>query len=404
MALITGLVPFGGMIGPLFLTKFCDIIGRRKTLLILSSVMVVFEAVLACSTNIYMFYIARFVIGLCVGVGVAALPVFLSEISENHNRGTIGCFVGLCIPIGNLYVYIIGPLVSVKAFTFICTLPNIINIVCFMLFIPESPYYLAAKGFKKETIHALERMRNKSESGVEKEYEQIIQTLNNTSQKVESSWSSFYTVRSLRKGFIIAMGLNALQQLSGISAILSYAGPLFDATSASLSGDVIAILIGLVKLLGVVLAAAVIERVGRRPLLMFSTLGGSIPLLLLGIFFHLKNSNSVLINNFLWLPVVSALLFIFSYAVGLGVIPNSIMSELFPSNLKSKASSACCCISLIIKCVVTSIFPIINDFIGPTFCLCIFSLFELVGFLFVYFIMPEIKGKSIEEIQELLAK
>lgn len=404
VAWIMGLVPFGGILGPIFLTKFCDIIGRRKTLMILSGVMLVSDIVLAFATNIYMYYAAKFMIGLCVGVGAAAASIFLSEISEDHNRGTIGCFVGLSYPIGNLYVYIIGPLFSVKTFTLICTLPNIINLVCFFVFIPESPYYLASKGYKRETIKALERIRNKSTRDIEIEYEKIIEILSNAPKKNNQTWSSFLAVRSLRRGFIIAMTLNALQQLSGIGAILSYAGPLFDAAGASLSGDMIAILIGLVKLFGVILAATVIERAGRRPLLMTSTLGGSIPLLLLGGFFYLKNANSSLVDHILWLPIVTAISYAVSYAFGLGVIPNAFMSELFPSNVKSKASSACACIALVLKFAVTTIFPIINDYMGPTWCLCVFSTFELLGFLFVYFMVPEIKGKSLVEIQELLGK
>lgn len=403
VALITGLVPFGGVVGPLFFTKFCDIIGRKKTLMILSTLMILFEAVLAFSTNIYMYYISRFMIGLCVGVSVAATSIFLSEISQDHNRGTIGCFVGLSYPIGSLYAYIIGPLFSIKIFTLLCTIPNIFNILCFLIFIPESPFYLASKGYKKETMKALGKIRCRNDN-VEKEYLKIVQTLENTTDKVEPTWRNILIVKNLRKGFIIAVTLNALQQLSGIGAILSYAGPLFDAAGASLSGNMTAILIGAVKVGAAVAATAIIERTGRKPLLIISTLGGSIPLFLLGLFFHLKNINSPLLDSILWLPIFSALFFIVTYTFGLGIIPQAIMSELFPSNVKSKTASSSASCALILKCVVTTIFPIMNDFLGPTWCLWVFSVFELLGFLFVCFVVPEIKGKTVLEVQELLGR
>lgn len=203
---ISGLVPFGGMIGTLFLTKFCDIIGRRRTLMILSGVMLVSEVALACATHIYMYYVARFIIGLAVGVGVATVSVFLSEISEDHNRGTIGCFIGLSLPVGNLFVFILGPLVSVKMFTLLCTIPNILNLLCFLTFVPESPIYLASKGHKAQTMNSLERIRNKNSDELEKEYESIILTLENTSAKVKPTWGTIFRVRCLRNGFIIALG------------------------------------------------------------------------------------------------------------------------------------------------------------------------------------------------------
>lgn len=372
--------------------------------MMLSTIMLVSEIGLAFSTHLYMYYVTRFVIGLCVGGTVASASVFVSEISENHNRGMIGCVVGLCFPIGNSYVYLVGPLFSVKIFTLFCTLPLILNLLCFMIFIPESPFYLASKRNKAGAIEALERIRNKNPSEIEKEYEKIVQTIAETSDKVEPTWSNMFKVRSLRKGFIIAVGLNALQQLSGVSAILAFAGPLFDASGAAISGDTTAILIGLVKVASVCLATAVIEKVGRRPLLLVSTLGGCIPHLLLGLFFHLKNVNSPLLPNIMWLPVTSVLLFIVAYSVGLGIIPTAIMSEIFPSNVKSKAASACTFTALFLIFIVTSLFPIMNELLGPSWCLWMFAVCEFLGFLFVFFLVPEIKGKSITEVQEMLSK
>lgn len=404
VALIAGLVPLGGVIGTIFLEKLCDVLGRRKALMVLSTTMLLFETILSLSSNIYLYYVARFVIGICVGVGMAVTSVFLSEISEDHNRGTIGCFVGLSLPIGNLFVYVFGPLFSIKVFTLLCTLPNVINLLCLITFIPESPIYLASRGHRAKTIEALEKLRNKSPGEVEKEFENIIQTLESTAHKVEPTWRSMFKVKSLRKGFIIAIGLNALQQLSGVLAILAYAGPLFDAAGVSLSGDMVAVLIGLVQLFGVFLATVIIERTGRRPLLMVSTVGGSTAIFLLGLFYYLKNKDYAIVGSILWLPIASVLLFIVAFSLGLGVIPTAIMSEIFPSNVKSKASSASSGTALLIVFIVTTIFPIMVDLIGPSWCLWVFCIFGLLGYLFVYFIVPEIKGKSLVEVQELLSK
>lgn len=404
IALIAGLLPFGGLIGPLFLTKFCDIIGRRKTLIMLSTVKLITVTGLAFSTNLYAYYLARFVIGLTMGGTVSSLSIFLNEISEDHNRGKIGCFIGLSFPIGNLSAYLIGPMFSVKVFTLLCSIPAFVSLLSLLTFIPESPYYLASKGDRGGTINALERIRNKNPSQIEKEYETIVKIVKETTGKVEPSWRHIFSVRSLRKGLIIAIGVNIFQQLSGICAILAFAGPIFDAAGVSLSGDLVAILIGVVKILGVLCAASIIERVGRRPLLLASTLGGSVPHILLGLFFYLKSINSPIINKILWLPVISVLGFVISYSLGLGVIPGPLMSEIFPSDVKSKAASMCCCIVHTALLVVTAGFPILNDFLGSAWCLWLFAVCEFLGFLFVYFLVPEIKGKSLTEVQELLSR
>lgn len=404
VALISGLLPFGGIISPLFLTKLCDIIGRKNTMIILSTVMLAAEIALAYSAHVYMYYISRFIIGVSIGGAVSAVSVFLSEISEDHNRGMIGCFIGMSFPVGNLCVYLLGPIFSVKVFTLLCAVPNIVNLFCLFTFIPESPFYLASTGDRESTIKSLERLRNKTPSQIEKEYETIFQTIQETSGKVEATWCNIFRVRSLRRGFIIAVGLSWFQEFSGICAIMAFAGPLFDASGASLSGDMIAILIGLVKFASGIFTTIVIEKVGRRPLLISSTLGGSVPLLSLGIFFYLKKNNSPIVDSISWLPIVSVLVFIITYSLGLGVIPTSIMSEIFPSNAKSKAASASTCTALTVMFLITTVFPIMNDFLGPAWCLWIFSVSNFLGFLFVYFVIPEIKGKSLVEVQELLSK
>lgn len=343
-------------------------------------------------------------IGVVIGVAPAAVSVFLSEIAEDHNRGIIGCFIGLTFPLGNLYGYLVGPMFSVKIFTLLSTIPNIISVLCCLTFIPESPYYLASKGYKNETLKALQRIRNKSANDLEKEYEKIVQTLKVTADKLDNTWRNLFCVKSLRRGLVIVIGLSTIQQLSGIGAILSYAGPMFDASNASLSGDTVAILIGVVKIFSVLFATVVIETTGRRPLLLISAFGGSFSLVLLGLFFYLKDFRFEIVSTLSWLPITSVLLFVVFYAFGLGVIPLSILGDLFPGNVKSKVSSVCASTTLTLMFIVTTLFPVMNDFMGTPLCLCLFSIFGLLGFLFIHFLVPEIKGKSLVEIQELLSK
>lgn len=404
VALITGLMPLGGIISPFILTKLCDIIGRKKTIMAMSVLMMAAEIGLSFSKTIYLYYVWRFIIGISLGSLVSSGSIFLSELSEDHNRGTIGCFVGMSFPLGHLYDYLVGPWLSVTAYTLMCTIPHAINLICFFTFIPDSPVYLASKGNKEGALKALKILRNKDVRELEEEYEQIVNTLKNMEMEREPTWRSLLSVKGYRKGVIISGGLAILQQLSGICAILAFAGPLFDECGAALSGDMTAIMIATVQTICVSLATMVIERVGRRPLLLISTLGGFFPHVLLGIFFYLKKLNMDVVNSILWLPILCILVFIVTYSLGLGVIPTAIMSELFPSNVKSKTSSLCSFISIFLMLIITTLFPVMNDLLGPSWCLWIFGVFGFLGFLFVFFYVPEIKGKSVTEVQELLSK
>lgn len=402
VSMLLGSLPLGGIIGSTMFIHLLDVVGRKRTMMMLSTLFIVFETALAFATNINIYYVARVILGLCVGAGSAVTSVYLSELAEDHNRGMIGCFIGLSFPLGSLYVYLLGPFFSVKMFTLLCTIPNIVNVICLITFIPESPIYLASKGCREDTIKALKKIRNKTAREIEKEYKTIIQTLN-ISNKKQPSWKSLFVEKSLRRGFMLAVGLNIFQQLSGVSAILSYAGPLFDAAAASLSGDMTAILIGIVKVCTVILATIIIEKVGRRYLLLVSTMSTGIPLFVLGAFFYLRSINSIIVDSILWLPIISILLYIIAYSIGIGIIPVAMMSELVPINYKSKVTSVCSIVLLVLSLILTTIFPIINDFFGPSWCLWLFGIFQIVAFVFIYYLVPEIKGKSIMEVQKLLS-
>lgn len=402
ISLLAGLSPLGGIIGPLFLTRFCDIIGRRKTIIMLSIMMLIGEIVVAFSRYILICYIGRFLSGLAIGAVVGVVPVFITEISEDHNRGRVGCIVGLCFPLGYLYVYLIGPFFSVQNFALLCAVPQIINLICLLLFIPESPIYLVAKGKQKEALKVLKKLRNKSQMEIEKEYVKILRIISENSYEEKASWRSLLAVKSFRRGLLIALGLSVIQPLSGMSAILAFAGSIFDEVGFAVSGDMSAIIIGIVQVLAVVFTTSIIDKAGRRPILLISSLGLSLPHFLLGLFFHLKHYN--LVSSITWLPIVCVLLLTIFYAIGLGTIPSLISSELFPSSVRAKTSTLCSFISITCIFLVNSLFPLASGFLGRSYCLWMFSSFCILGFMFIYFLFPEIEGKDLSEVQKLLSR
>uniref|UniRef100_V5I8P1 Facilitated trehalose transporter Tret1-1 n=2 Tax=Anoplophora glabripennis TaxID=217634 RepID=V5I8P1_ANOGL len=163
---IASLVSLGAAVGPLFIGKLADNLGRKKTLILLSLPMLVAFITLAFSNNITLFYVARFVGGLGVGSSFAILPMYLGEITENHNRGKFGCIMAVFITLGILYPFVVGPLVSLRLFSFSCAIPLMLFLIFFSLFIPESPIFLISNNCSEEAKEALMKLRSKSSSQV----------------------------------------------------------------------------------------------------------------------------------------------------------------------------------------------------------------------------------------------
>lgn len=119
------------------------------------------------------FFLARFILGISYGSPFLVLPMYVAEVSEPHNRGTLGCFMSFFICSGILFAYVVGPFLNVQMFSLVCAVPPCVFLVLFTLFIPESPYYLVAKDDKEAAEASLKKLRSKSGSSIQKELTEI---------------------------------------------------------------------------------------------------------------------------------------------------------------------------------------------------------------------------------------
>lgn len=383
--------------------KLADSVGIKNMLWILMMFNTIFLIALAFAKSLVCMLISRTVNGMCLGASMTMVPIFLAEITDDHNRGRLGCLMGLFLPLGQLYAYVMGFFFSYKYFTLTCALPVLVGTIFLICFVPETPVRLLQKGKRKEAIHSLAKYRSYlAASALEKEIDIMEYSLERTTKDNEQTWTSLFSQQPTRRALLIGFGTFAVQISSGCAVLLSFMGPIFEQAHTGLSGNMTAILVGSLTIFAFFLAAQIVEYVGRKPLLLFSSISCSLPLFVLGVYFFMKENNFSSYQNISWLPVASILFFVVGYSFGIGPLPMTTLGELFTTEMRATALAVIGFCVTLFSCIFLTVFPILMEHIGVSGCMWIFSFNCLLGTAFIYFKVPETQGKSILEIQEML--
>uniref|UniRef100_A0A6P7FRT0 Facilitated trehalose transporter Tret1-like n=1 Tax=Diabrotica virgifera virgifera TaxID=50390 RepID=A0A6P7FRT0_DIAVI len=392
----------GGIIGTLLLPKLADICGRKRSIQILSFVMILSTSGLAFSTYIELivFCAAITVVAFCGIWGIC--PIYITEICEDHNRAKFSCFIAASIPMGELFCYIIGPSLSYKLYTMVMTLPLLLHLAL-SLFLPESPIFSLTKNKKTDCLIALRKLRsNKSNEEINTDFENMCNNLTKINNTKGLGVRQLLSIREGRIGLLLSLLPICVQNLCGVPLLMPLMAPIFNKSGSNLSGNIIAMYVGLVKIITFITASMVVEKLGRKPLLITSSIGTEICMIVLGIFFYLKHINSSFVLQFQWVPLASILLYFIFYGFGLGPVPYSMISELFPSNLRSAASIIVLTAVGILIAVYLAVFLTLAEAIGIHWCMEMFATMSFIGTVLFYMILPETKGKSTEEIQDIV--
>lgn len=210
------------------------------------------------------------------------------------------------------------------------------------------------------------------------------------------------SVKSNRNGFAIALALMFFQQFSGINAVIFFTVPIFKSAGSNIDPSICAIIVGVVQVLMTFLAAVLVEKAGRKILLIQSSTIMCLCLGALGVYFKLKDGGQD-VSNIGWLPLLSLVLFIVSFSLGYGPIPWMMMGELLAPEVKSIATSFTVLFNWIAVFIVTNTFPKLLDNFGGAITFWIFGIIMGVGTLYGLKFVFETKGKSGTEIQFILS-
>lgn len=374
-----------------------DLIGRKTAMLLMVVPFLVGWLLIIFANSLTMFYFGRFITGLSGGAFCVAAPLYTAEISENEIRGSLGSYFQLMLTIGVLLSYVLGTILhNMKTLTIISTIVPLIFFAVFF-FMPETPVYYLIKSDEDAARKSLIRLRG-SYYDVESELRTQREALEETSRNAVS-FSVAIRTTAVKRGIVIAFGLMLFQQMSGVNAIIFYAGDIFDKAGSSIPSHESSIIVGGVQVIAVFISTLVVDRLGRRLLLLSSIVTLMLATLVLGIYFYYIDTAFA---NAKWFALVPLCIFLILFNFGFGPLPWMMMPEIFAPEVKGIVASSACTFNWLVAFVVTKFYSSMTNAVQPYGTFWIFSGFCAVGIFFVYFLVPETKGKTLDEIQREL--
>ncbi|XP_030754396.1 facilitated trehalose transporter Tret1-like [Sitophilus oryzae] len=201
-----------------------------------------------------------------------------------------------------------------------------------------------------------------------------------------------------------AASLLIIQPVSGINAVTGFLENIFLATGSSIPPQIATTLIGVIQVFTVFITSSLIDKLGRKMLLLSSALGLAVSLTLLGLYFFLSKHQFAFVTYIWWLPIVSLIFYIICFNYGVGPVSWTMVSELFPSNVKSSATAMVSATNFGVSFQITIAFPLISEMLGMAQSFWLFGVCCILGAVFILLIVPETKGKTAAEIQQMLNK
>lgn len=454
-----GCVIFGAMAGNLLAGPLSDAFGRKKVLIFVAALFAISATWSALATNYTEFIIARIIGGVGIGGAILIAPIYIAEIAPPKLRGSLVSFNQLNIVIGISVAYFSNYfLVNIEGDSWrwmlgVEAIPAIIYFLA-LFTVPRSPRWLIQKLSKVKLARKI-LVKIGGEAYAEATIMEIERGL---AKKEEKGKLSDILKRRYATIMIIALGIAFFQQITGINAIFYYAPTIFEQAGGSTDSSFLqAIVVGLTNLVFTLVAIWLIDRLGRKPLLLIGTSFMTIALVLATMAFNnatynfdessvskvtkveIKNALKTLegesfstqkelfeavgpklgsedflvfkrdeIKNFIQinatLVLVAILLYVAAFAISLGPVMWTLISEVFPSKIKGIAISVVGFFNSLVSFSVTQIFPWELTNLGPTLTFGIYALLSFLAILFVYRFVIETKGKSLEEVEELLIR
>ncbi|XP_063896101.1 facilitated trehalose transporter Tret1 [Helicoverpa armigera] len=397
---IGSLLYIGSVVGPYVTSILSNMVGRKPCLIIGGVLNVIAYILVVTTTNIAMIYAVRIVSGLGMGITIVCNIVYVGEIASTNIRGILLTSTSIMGITGTLLVYAIGPFVSYVGTGYIALGMCLVHLLSIIFLVPESPVYYA---MKDDDIKAAKILNMLGRSGdIEKVIDTYAKPKGETSSKIKD-WVEIFTIKSNRWSLFITFMLGAFQQTSGVAVVLFFSTNIFELAGSSIKPDLATIIIGVTRLLSSFIAPLLIESKGRRILLLISMAACAFSLSILGVYFHLDRIESPVLPSIGWLPLVSLIIYFFCYEAGFGTIPNAIVGEMFRANVRSNGSALAITMTWLVGFGLTTSFTTMVDVLGGDVTFWLFGGSCILAFMFTFFCLPETKGKTLHEIQEMLS-
>lgn len=386
----------GCMVGAVIAGPSGDRFGRKGCLLFCALLFAASSVASAVPQTLAQFTWARFAGGVAIGAASMMSPLYIAEVAPERIRGTLVALYQLAIVIGILAVFFVNLQIQRLGDDVWNTqngwrwmfgslaVPSLI-FGALILAVPESPRWLMKAGRRSEATAVLERVGGPASAA--REVAQIEEAL----RQEEGHWSELFQP-GYRRALLIGSALAMLGQFSGINAIMYYAPEIFKAAGAA--GDSAfaqTVVVGVVNVLFTFLAIGLVDKAGRKPLLIVGTLVQALSLGWVGWMFAQGSHGQLLLAGIL--------LFVGAFALAMGPIPWIVNSEIFPTKFRGRAMSVAIFLLWLADFAVTQTFPRLRETAGPALTFWLYAAASLFSTVFVVLMVPETKGRTLEEIE-----
>lgn len=364
--------------------------GRKPTLIYGAAPIFIAWILIGTANNVPVLYVARILCGLTFGLCLSVMPMYLGEIASTKIRGALAVLITVMVQFGVLLAYSIGAYVSFSTLAFISLVPVVMFLIS-TIWLPETPYYLLKQKRPADARASLLALRGHSDISIEYNAIEIAM------QRSDASFRDLFASRGNKRALIIIVGLTSIQVLCGSLSVIVYAETIFRKIESSIDASVLSIIFGAVQLIAATVAASIVDLIGRRPLLLISVIGTGVCNAIVGLYFSL-NAHQKYGDSIAWIPIAAMMIFIICYFLGLATVIFSLLSELFPANMKKVGGAVYTIVSAMWAFIVNKMFQVVSDGLGIDVAFWCFAFFGLVFTPFVWFFVPETKGKNFDEI------
>lgn len=394
---VVSAVLIGAILGALVGGSLADRYGRRKMIIVAAIIFAASAVGTSLTPNVIILIIGRIIVGIAIGIASFIAPLYISEMSPPKIRGSLVSFNQLFITIGIVISYLVDyalslvlPITGWRYMLGLAALPAIILLVA-MIYMPSSPRWLVNDGkvdFARSTLIKIRKVDD-----VSNELNEIV-TSNN---KQKGGRKELFTPL-IKPAIIVGIALAIFQQVTGINTVIYYAPTIFQFAGFQTSSSAIfvTVLVGLINVVFTVVAIFLLDRIGRRKLLLLGLAGMSGMLIMLGIVFFLPS----IINQLGSLAVTGLMAYVAFFAVGLGPVFWLLISEIYPLKVRGLAMSIVTEINWGSNLIIALTFLTFIQLMGASGTFWFYAGVGILALIFTYIYVPETKGRTLEDIEE----
>jgi sugar porter (SP) family MFS transporter len=396
---VAALLTIGCLIGALVTGNFTEKYGRKKVMIVTAVLYIVSGLGCSLAGSAAMLIAFRLLSGLVVGMTSVVGPMYISEISPAYNRGKLVSMNQFAITFGILLAYILDYLLfgfGENSWRYMLAIPSFFGALYLIFLItslPESPRWLLSKGKKDEAVNVIKKMGGQVLIDQELPEMEKIVSISKNENKIRLG-----DIFKGKIGKIVLIGtlLAAFQQITGINAVIMFAPNIFQAAGSATDNSLFqSIILGLVNFLMTMVALWLVDKKGRKALLIWGALGMVVSLACLSFEFAMPKQNGMIV-------LVALLVYIAFFAASFAPVMWVIITEIYPNKIRGVAMSFSTAISWLCTFISVYLAPIIQGGLGLQYLFGLFGILSIMAFLFVIFWIPETKGKSLEQIEKEL--